>query len=155
MANWLKILRLFEKLLSTIRTVVSMMNYSFPPKKTKPSYHSFTGWNSQRAFQLQPAWAAGGSYILKIHSLCISLTEAWLNKHLEQAYIIWSQVKNIYFLPKNSAGFFSAFFDFRFESPLCSLENHHMKTWIMQHSDAAKAHGTAQGLELKGMGTLT
>lgn len=155
MANWLKILRLFEKLLSTIRRAVSMMNYSFPPKKPNPATIPLLVGIASGHFNCNLHELLGGSYTLKIHSLCISLTEEWLNKHLEQAYIIWSQVKNIYFLPKNSAGFFSAFFDFRFESPLCSLENHHVKTWIMQHSDAAKVHGTAQGLELEGMGTLT
>lgn len=130
------------------------MAYSFL-KKT--SHHSLTGWNSQGTHSNATCKSCCFLETLKKSFFPYFIDRrVWLNKRLEQTCIIWSQVKNTSFLPKKSADIsVLSSSDFRFESPLCSLGNHHMNTWIMQHFQLLLTRGTAQGLEAKGVGTLT
>lgn len=123
----------------------------------KPATIPWLAGIAREHIQTQPARAAAFLETLKKSFFPYFIDRrVWLNKRLEQTCIIWSQVKNTSFLPKKSADIsVLSSSDFRFESPLCSLGNHHMNTWIMQHFQLLLTRGTAQGLEAKGVGTLT
>lgn len=110
---------------------ISMMDYSFLKKTATITWLAGI---ARGAIQMQLARAATFLETLKKSFFPYFIDRrVWLNKRLEQTCIIWSQVKNISFLPKKSVDFsVLSPSDFRFGSPLWSPGNHHMSTWITQ-----------------------